>query len=138
MKVEYYNGQKSQNEECESFKKIRNIMKLRFDLGNGCSNYNYFYFSEHGSKDDEVQLWIEANEEYAYLYYINKDEQWQSLNDNNDLNPNGETIIIPYNPVSFSNTYFVTIESAINAAIEFCTTKNKPTNIQWEAMQEES
>jgi len=137
LKISYYDGAKSQTKECENPEKIRNIMKLRFDLGNGCSEYNYFYFSENGSGDDQMQLMIEANKSYAYLFFTNKDGLWQSLNDNNGLDLSGETTIIPEDPVSHSNAYFVTIEAAINSAIEFCKTKNKPTNIRWESMFEE-
>ena len=101
------------------------------------SNYNNFYFSENGDNDDEIQLWVEANGDYAYLFYINGDCQYQSLNDGNDLDPNGETCIVPGDLVSHSNEYFVNIETAILAAIEFCETKTRPTNVQWEPMQEE-
>jgi len=103
----------------------------------GIPNYNNFYFSENGNNDDIVQFWVEANGNYAYLYYINGDFLYQSLNDGNELNPDGETLIIPFDPVSLSNAYFVTIGTAINAAIEFCETKTRPANVQWEPMQEE-
>ena len=39
-------------------------------------------------------------------------------------------------PVSHSDEYFGKIETATLAAIEFCDTKTRPTNVQWEPMQE--
>ena len=137
LKVSYnYEIDKYKTISCGNADEIRAIMQLRIDFSN-IPNYNNFYFSESGSNDDHTQLWIEANGGYAYLYFIDGDKQWQSLNDQNDLDPNGETLIIPGDPVSFSNAYFVTIEAAISSAIEFCETAAKPVNIQWEAMFEE-
>ena len=137
MKISYYyNTDKFSTVLCGSPEEIRSIMQVRVDFLN-ISNYNNFYFSENGDKDDSVQFWVEANGNYAYLYYIDGDYQYQSLNDDKNLDPYGETAIIPGDPVYLSNTYFVTIETAINAAIEFCETKSRPTNLIWDPMQEE-
>ena len=121
---------------CGNPEEIEAIMRSRVDFAD-IPNYNNFYFSENGDNDDDIQFWVEANGDYAYLYYINGDSQYQSLNDGNDLDPKGGTDIIPGGLVSQSNVCFVAIETAINAAIEFCETKTRPTNVRWEPMQEE-
>lgn len=137
MKVRYHDVDTSKTVECGNPEEISAVLKLRCDFGNVCDNYNYFYLSENGDREDPVQLWVEANGNYAYLFYIDNKYQWQSLNDNNDLDPNEETPLIPFDPILFSNRYFVTIETAIEAVSEFCLTKTRPTNIRWEALQEE-
>ena len=137
MKMQYYDGCKENSADCGSPEVIREIMRLRFDMGYGCSSYNYFYFSENGENDDEQQFWIDVNNDYAFLYYIDGELQWQALNDDNELDPKGESFIIPMTP-AIDNIYLVTMEAAVKAAIEFCATKSRPTNIQWEALQEEN
>ncbi len=89
---------------CEHAKEIRAIMQSRIDFPH-ISDYNNFYFSENGENDDNPQFWVEANGDYTYLYYINGAYQYQSRNDGNGLDPNGVTTIIPYDPVSHSNSY---------------------------------
>ena len=136
MKVSYHNeAGKYTTAACTDPEAIRMIMHSRVDFTN-ISNYNTFYFSEN-EHNEEIQFWVEANGNYAYLFFIDGDCQYQSLNDGNTLDPNGVTAIIPSDPVHHRNVYFVTIETAIDAAIEFCETKTRPTNVQWEPMQEE-
>lgn len=130
MKVNYnQNINKYTTVTCENSKKIRAIMQLHVDFAN-ISNYNNFYFSENGDNEDYIQFWVEVNGNYAYLYYINGDHQDQLLNDGNDLDPESVTKIISSDPVSHSNVYFVTIETAIDAAIESFETKTRPTKVQ--------
>lgn len=121
---------------CENPEVIRTIMQLRVEFLN-IPNYNNFYFSENGDRKDNIQFLVEANGNYAYLQYIDGDYQYQSLNDGNNLEIDSETDILPFAHVSYSNAYFVTIETAIKAAIEFCKTKTRPTNVQWEPVQQE-